>query len=933
MPISNSTHNIIKRILVCSGGTVWVGTNNGIAYYDRVRDRFVPVPPNLPDVSLNYVYDMIETPDGKIVVNISNGLCIFSPSYTRSGTVSSYSCKAVRLGGMVASDNTDITYLDCGADGRIWFGTINDGLFSYDDASGKIVQYPFRKDDPQSISSNRIYTIHVDSSGAVWVGTDMGLCRLDPATGEFRRFQDDPVLSRAVRTITSDPQGRIWLCLLNKIVMLDYATGNKTVCDVGHDVDCNELEYNSFCNNGDLLYFGGYGGFVKVNPFSVKVNNVRAPMRITGVGIAGKGDYPSVPREKLVLSPRNNTVSISFSLLYYSSEANNSYDYRLEGHDQMWHHTEGSRNMVTFSNLSPGNYRFVVRGYNSDGVFGGVDSFSFRIQKPMWVRWWAILLYLAVIAAIIGIVVWQMMVHRRLSSQLDAEKEERSRVESLNKVKMNFFTNISHEFKTPLSLILGPLESMMEGASDRKQLAMMELMKQNGERMLRQINQILELREIDNDKLSFVPSSGDLVPFARQVFDSFQENARRRNMTCEFIAEDELPCTFDKEKMEHILYNLLSNAFKFTPDGGTVQLSLSYQDTKPEPKVKVSVTDSGQGITEADLPHIFDRFYQGEARCYEKISSTGIGLGLTKDFVELHGGSISVESVRGEGSSFTFTIPCRLGEVDGQGPEPALSDPSDRKIVVIDDNADIISFIKLNLGDTFTVLSSTSPEKGLALIRETCPDVVILDVMMPDMDGIELCRRLRSDQLTSHIPVIFLTAKGTEDDIARGYGAGADGYLTKPFSIKVLTAKIDILIKSRESLKEYYRNMIQNRGAEISMETEDDRFMGSLIGEIEKNIDNSEYSVQDLCRDLGYSYLQIYRKVKAVTGVSVNEFIRNLRLARAANLLAHSDMRVSEIMYSVGFSTHSYFTKCFKAVYGLTPKEYASRQREKADRM
>lgn len=906
---SGLPHNQIKRIIDASNGTIWVGTNDGIAYFDRQRDRFVPVHPDRKDISLKYVYDMKEDVDGDIIVNISNGFCIFSPLYTTDGRVASYTCKDVKIDKMVPSGNTDVTYMDTDKSGKVWFGTINDGLFSYDKRTGEIRQFTFQAENGESLNSNRIYTLHVDSKGAVWVGTDMGLCRLDPSSGKFIRFENDMDLSRAVRTITSDSKGRIWLCLLNKIVMFDFEQNSKIVCDVLQELDCNELEYNSFYNSDDYIYFGGYGSLIRLDPLSIKINLQKSPMKITSTEV-GK-----------------NSFSADFALLDYSSEQNNKYYFQLEGYDQDWQQTDAKRSNAYYSNLRPGKYTFKVRGCNPDGIFSKDTEYTFSIATPLLLRWWALMIYLLLASSLVAAGSWQYISHRKLSLQLDAEKEERNRVETLNKVKMNFFTNISHEFKTPLSLILGPLESLMDHTKDQKQLAQMELMKQNGERMLRLINQILDLREIDNDKISLNLSSGDIVVFAKKVFDSFRENADRRGMVYEFVSEPEINCSFDTDKMENILYNLLSNAFKFTPDNGTIQLCLSHTDSPSGPQLEISVVDSGQGMETEEQKHIFDRFYQGHAKSYEKISSTGIGLGLTKDFVELHGGRISVESAIGSGSTFHVTMPTNTKNVTGVEAVADDASLSDKRIVVVDDNADILSFIKLNLCDSFKIQTTTSSMRGLEIIKETCPDAVIADIMMPDMDGLELCRRIRADELTSHIPLIFLTAKSSEDDMANGYEVGADGYLTKPFSVKVLKAKIDTIIRSRDALKDLYKEKIQAKDQAVSAGTEDDKFMATIIKKIEENLDNSEYSVQDLCDDTAYSYLQLYRKVKAVTGITINEFIRNIRLSKAAYLLEHSDLRVSEIMYSVGFSTHSYFTKCFKDFYGVTPKEFAASHR------
>ena len=919
---SGLPHNMIKRLLLTRNGTLWVGTNNGVAVYDARSDRFVPLFPGRADSGVKYVYDMKEDADGDVIVNISNGLCLMTPVYQADGRLADCRLRTVRIDRMVSSGNTDVTYLETDHQGKIWFGTINDGLFSYDKKTGDIRQFVFRDDSPDSINSNRVYSLHTDSRGAVWVGTDMGLCRLDPRTGTFLRFGEDYELSQAVRTITSDEAGRLWICLLNQLVMFDFEQNSKIVYNVRRDLDCGELEYNSKGEKDGFLYFGGYGGVVRLDPRTARIRMERAPMRITAVSVPGlpvKGlDMPS----ELRLKRNQNNITLSFALLDYPSRSDIKYLYRLDGYDSDWHSVAAPVHQASYSGLRPGKYRFRVKGGNPDGLYSDEAALSFTIREHPLLQGWALLLYAVLLG---GLSLWgarQITQHRRLAHQLHEEKEERSRIESLNRVKMNFFTNISHEFKTPLSLILGPVESLLESDIDAKQRSQLELMKQNGERMLRLLNQILDLKKIDNEKLTLEPSSGDIVAFSRTVFDSFGENARRRGISYEFVAEEEIACTFDKEKVENILYNLLSNAFKFTPDGGRIQLSVTRLESPHQAAAQLVVRDTGQGMSEEDLAHIYDRFYQGAARSFEKISSTGIGLGLTRDFVELHGGTIDVESTLGKGSTFTVTLPIVQNPVLPEGEPSQLQGKS---LVVIDDNPDMLSFIKLNMSEDITVFTTPSATEGLNLVRTYCPDVVVLDVMMPECDGFELCRQIRADELTSHIPVIFLTARSNEDDIARGYACGADGYLTKPFSIKILRAKIDVLIESREKLKSHYGQKLQDSGSELPVETADDRFMSTLVKTIHANLDNSEYAVKDLCQDTPYSYLQIYRKVKALTGLTVNEFIRNIRLSRAAYLLEHSEMKVSEIMYSVGFGTHSYFTKCFKDYYGVTPKEYASR--------
>ena len=912
-------NDCIKRILKDASGRIWVGTNDGIAYYEHQTDRFVKVVPDQPNILFKYIYDMKVDVDGDILVNISNGICIITLQYDRAGRVSKLDFNPVRIDRLVSSSNTDITYIDTDAQGRIWFGTINDGLFCYKKRTGEIVQYSFDAYNTNSINSNRIYSIHVDSNGYVWVGTDMGLNRLDPATGRFIRFTEDSDLSKSIRTVTSDQKGRIWICLLDKIVMYDYEYNRKILCDVRQDFSCNELEYNSVYNIDEFIYFGGYGCVVKLNTNNIAIDLRKAPVHITAVY---EGETQILPlSDTLIFQPGRNNVRFNFSLMNYSSEENNNYMYRLRGYDSDWVSSTEGRGYATYSNLKPGNYYFEVMGGNSDGIYSEPVGITLKLRQYLWLQWWAICLYVFIVVLVVLFALYQFRKHLVLSRQLDAEKMERARIESLNKIKTTFFTNISHEFKTPLSLILGPIDILLDKTDDKVQRGQLLLMKKNAVKMLRLIDQILELRRVDNDNVTLKLSNGDITSFVRDIFHTFTDNALRRGIVYDFIADNEIFCEFDTEKLELILYNLLSNAFKFTPDGGTIQLYVTCVGEDSCQQVEISVIDSGQGIAARDLEKVFDRFYQGDAVCYEKISSTGVGLALTKDYVELHGGSVSVESELGKGSRFSFRLP-----LSDNSNITLLSHEHDldvKRIVVVDDNPDILSFIKLNLQDQYEILTATCGNDALSLITEICPDLVVTDVMMPDMDGMELCRIIKDNEMTSHIPVIMLTAKGGDAAQEEGFKAGADTYVTKPFSIKILKTRISTLIETRERLKEKFCHTIQT--SEMQHVESQDRFMAMIIKEIERNISNSEYSVHDLCDATKYSYIQVYRKVKALSGITVNELIRNVRLQRAAKLLQRKDVRISEVMYDVGFTSPSYFTKCFKEYYDITPKDYVAK--------
>lgn len=943
------SHSIAKRLVRDSHGTLWLGTNDGIDYYDAARDRFVRAEHPNRNFSLKYIYDIKEDADHDIVTNISSGLCFITPHYRPDGGISHLSYKTRLISDIIKSDNCDIGYFDVDGKGDIWFAATQEGLFKYEKRNDRFVQYKVRTNDPHSLISNRIYTIHVDGDGNVWTGTDRGLCKLDPATGLFERFDNDLDLSQSIRTVTSDNRGRIWAATTNKLIMYDPVRKNKIVCDLNRDLRIDELIYNSFfIDPQGYIYMGGDGGYIRYHPDAILLNEDKSPTVITSFSLWNKEVRPGHRIGKRIVLPRSilysdglrlrhneNSFRFYFSLLNFAS-SDNKYAYRLEGYDKEWQMTGGMQNYAAYSNLSPGRYLFKVKGCNSDGIWSDRTArIEVHILPPWWLSWWAYTIYTALIIAVVIIAYNLTLTKMKLLSELRLEKLERMKTEELNQVKMRFFTNVSHEFKTPLSLILGPIESLGEQIQDKRQLEQLALMRQNGERLLRLIDQIMDLRKFDNGKMKLNPSTGEFVSFVRVIYDSFAYQAQRRGIDYDFeSSETELTFQFDSDKVEKVLYNLLSNAFKFTPDNGHIGITVSLRRSDDGRFAAVEVSDTGIGVTEADREHIFERFYQGSNPSFESIRGTGIGLMLAKDFVELHGGTLTLESAPGKGSTFTFTLPVDPAEAPSAGRaaerQPgAESAERNPKVLIVEDNEDMRNFLRINLEEQYEIYTAHDGDDGWEQIRNIYPDLVISDVMMPGVDGFELCRRSKADLLTCHIPFLLLTAKGDEENRAEGYSAGADGYIAKPFSIKTLRTRVNSLIEQRIKLRERYRQKLLTDPSEIPIESENDKFINTLVKAIEQNIDNSEFGIQELCEISRYSYQQVYRKVKALTGESINEFIRTVRLKRAAQYLAQSDTRISEIMYSVGFNSHSYFTKCFREHFGLSPKEYAEKYRRK----
>ena len=942
-------HNNIKRILIDSHGVMWVGTNNGVIYFDRSRRSFRRVETPSGDFAFKYVYDMKEDDDGEIIVNISSGICFIRPTRDAAGDVVRLEFNPMYIDNLVSTDNSDVPYFEPDRSGNIWIGSISDGIFCYNKARRSIVQYKNSPADPASIPSNRIYSIHTDALNRIWIGTDSGLCRYDPATNGFEQI--DACSGFSIRSIVSDDAGHLWITSSNRLVMFDYELNYKIGCDISQELTMNDLEYNSVFKVGNRIYLGGYGGYLDFDATDVQVDMRRYPVRLTAFEIHNTPVTPDTERDGRVVLDRSVTLCdrislrhdenffrIDFAMLNYTSESGNTYTYMLDGYDKAPMSADGSHPYAVYSYIPPGRYTFRVNAINSDDIWSDNQAQIEIVIRPAWYHSKvAYLVYLLLFAGLCLLAVYLVRMRLRLSLKLKQEILRRERYEEINQTKMAFFTNISHEFKTPLTLILGPIETLL-GTAGETQRRLLLTMKQNAERLLRLINQIMDLRKIDNNDIRINQSMGDIVSFGRDIFSSFCDHAVRRRI--DYVFESQPFCInalFDRDKVEKIIYNLLSNAFKFTPDGGRIVLSVETAEAEAGPVVRLSVSDTGCGIREEELPHIFDRFYQTENRPYEQVEGSGIGLTLTRDYARLHGGEVEVQSTPGSGSRFTVILPYHSATASvpsgktGTGPVGHPRNDNRVKIVVVEDNEEMLHFLQTTLGDKYDVLAAHDGRQGLEEIRRTVPDLIISDLMMPRMDGFELCRRVREDTLTSHIPFIMLTAKSNEADMQTSYDCGVDAFLSKPFSIKTLKTRIESLIESRVKLQQVYRKRILTSPSDIETTSESDKFIARLVRIVEDNLENPDFNVSVLCDALDTSYLSVYRKVKALTGETVNDFIRTIKLKRAAQYLRGGELRISEILYKSGFNSHSYFTKCFKEYFGMTPKEYMEQSAPSSD--
>ena len=928
------THKIIRRIYQDTSGRIWVGTNNGLLYYDSARKRFVKVMGD--NVTFKYIYDIKEDNKGRIIANIPNGICIITPSESRKGLV----LEPVDLSQHLSQGNTGIPYLCVDHHNNIWICTTNDGLIRMG-PDGVIKTY----NEKSGLVSDRVYGLYADGDNNIWVGTDLGLSVIYSETGKVRNFENDFYFSRTIRTITEDENGAMWIGTANHLIKYNLATEERIVCSLQEQLGSRELIHNSVCSHDGYIYMSGNGFVLRYRPEEIFVNNVAPPAVISGFMLTstsenGKSKSTEVyvtSQKKVRLKHNENSFRISFALPYYMSSYSNSYMYMLENHDKTWSATTGRNNWASWSNLKSGSYCFVVKGANSDGVSSDIESrFEIVIMPPWWGSTWACLIYLLIGAGSVFIILITVRSRMRIRAQLKEEQYRNARVEKLNEMKMQFFTNISHEFRTPLSLIQGPVEALMSSTNDEKTLSQLNIIKQNGDRLLDLINQIMDLRKIESGTLSLNLSNIDIVLYTRQLTDDFRIKSANKRLFYDFYSDVEsYRMAIDHRKYEKILFNLISNAIKFTPEGGavTVHLRITKHQVTGREILQVDVSDTGCGIRQENLSLIFERFYQepDNHAPYESMKGSGIGLVVAKDYVELHEGEIFVQSTLGEGSVFTFTIPTDLRETEKGNESQTENECADTKrasgnrpkIAIMEDDSDMLHFLRMILDTDYDVYTATNGKQGLDMIYDVFPDIILTDLMMDGMDGLELSRKVKDNPLTSHIPIVILTARSSDDVHQQAYETGADSYLTKPFSVKTLHTRLNTILENRMRLQERYRKEFLTSPSELIINSQEDKFINQLVKIVEENMADPEFGIQQLCAKVKYPYQQVYRKIKMLTGESLNEFIRNIRLKRAAQYLANTDLRVSEVMYKVGFNSHSYFTKCYKEYFGVPPTEYS----------
>ena len=736
----------------------------------------------------------------------------------------------------------------------------------------------------------------------------------------------------------------------------------------------NEFNSQSYFKAADgKIYFGGINGITAFYPKDIKNNRHIPPIILSEFSIFNKTvshknkdsvlKKPIHLTKQINLSYNQNNISFKFTALDFTAPNKNRYAYKMENFDKNWINT-GTRHEAYYSNLPPGDYIFYVRGSNNDGIWNKEGtSVKISISPPLWDTIYAYIFYIMLITAILYFARRYELNRIRLKNRLQFETIERKKLAEMNKVLSDFFTGISHEFRTPLTLIIGPTEQLMIDIKDDKKKQMLTVVKRNALRLLRLINQLLDLSRSEAGEMKLKVGRANIVNHTKHLTLQFSSIAQQKNIVLNFYSDEkELMLYFDYEIMDKILINLLSNALKFTPKEGDVTVKVEKINRISENDEKgtnvfaaIKISDTGPGIPKENLPHIFDRFYQ--IGMSGKNKGSGIGLALVKDLVTLHHGHIKVESKQGHGSTFTVLFPLgkehfkkenlislsenTISDIDtdedlndlftfqeNTDPSAKYSDILDHPktiILVIDDHPELRAYIRECLAADYKIIEAENGKEGLNKAVNIIPDLIISDVMMPEMDGYQVTEAIKSDERTSHIPVILLTAKAKTEEKIEGLRTGADAYLLKPFHVKELQIRVQKLIETRRILQERFKKTIGLKPANTTVKSLDEKFLQKIISNIEKHIDDENYTVEILSDEVGMSPSQIYRKIRALTNQTTTQIIQSIRLQRAADLLKQNAGNISEIAYSVGFSSPAYFSKVFREKYNCTPQAYSKK--------
>ena len=940
--------NCVKALVPDNKGNLWVGTFLGGVDVINLKTGKIKnyshqaeVPGSLSD---NRVWDICIDENQQIWIASSKGIDRFDK---KTNLFIHYP----QLNG-----NEQIMWIDNDSQGNLWMGS-EDELIVFNQRTNKINRW-----------FERTRYMFEDSENQIWIATnDKGLALYSSDNGPLRYYgEEEGLANNQALCILEDDLKNLWISTLNGLSKFNPRT------EVFHNYSSNDgLGNNQFCYgaalkaNDGTLFFGTVSGFNVFNPNEINAEDTDVPLVFTDLKVFNKSvpignDKKSILHQSitetqhLTFNHKQNVFTLEFAALNYINSENNLYTYKLEGFNTDWIEPSKSRT-ATYTNLNPGDYTLRIKR-----VIPGQERESNELQlaitvlPPFWKTNWFLAIIVLLIISLIYTIIQFFINREKIKSQLIIERSNAKKLHEIDMMKLKFFTNISHEIRTPLTLILGPLNKMIQSKSvDGSTKENLELMQRNAQNLDRLISQLLDFRKLQSGNLRLNLTEADIVSFVRNIVNSFSQYAIEKDIKLSFnTLKKRLFVAFDPDKVEKIINNLLTNAFKYTEARGSITVNLSLvfdsenedfsQDSEEKQYIEINIKDTGKGISRKNIDRIFMRFFQSDDT--DTKTGAGIGLALVKDLVKLHKGEIFVTSKEGKGTRFTIRIPYSEAIESKQesktaavkaipemetNPQNALesSDENSKIMLIVEDNADVRQFISSHFNNFYHIHQAINGNEGWEKALEVIPDIIISDIIMPEMDGYELCKRIKNDERTSHIPVLLLTAMHSKDHEIRGLAKGADDYITKPFDLSVLQAKVENMLSIRDSLKEKYTSTMVLEPTNVVLSSPDEKFLKRVVDVIEENISDSDLDIENFALKVGVSRMQLYRKLNALTNMTVKEFIRNIRLKRATQLLDQQKLNISEIAYQVGFKDLSHFRKCFKREFGMSASEYIANKK------
>jgi signal transduction histidine kinase/ligand-binding sensor domain-containing protein/DNA-binding response OmpR family regulator len=936
------SQNCIKAFMDDKKGNLWIGTFWGgidVLNMESGRIKHYRHSPDKPQsLSDDRVWALCLDDDGGIWVGTSVGIDRFDPE-TKSF---SHFPKLVQ--------NSQVSWISIDSDRNIWLGT-SDEIVIYDPNNESIIRY---SEHPRAFLE--------DSEKRYWIATmDNGIALYSKSEGALKYYNTrDGLSNNQALNILEDDDHYLWISTSNGLSKFDTKNNQFRNFTSRDGLRNDQFTYGAAykADNGELL-FGGIAGFNMFNPHDILTDDLHVPLVFTGLRVFNKpvpiGDGKDAilktsisETSHLILKNDQKVFTLEFTALDFVNNTGNLYSYYLEGFDNGWNEPSTART-ATYTNLNPGDYTLKIKRVLPGNTSADEElMLDITILPPFWMTWWFRTLMILVIITLSYFLIRFIVNREKIKNELIFERTKAKTLHELDMLKLRLFTNISHEIRTPLTLILGPLEKLISKKVPEEEVSShLSLVYRNALQLNTLINQLLDFRKLETGNLKLELIQDDMVRLVSHVVLSFEEYAKEKQITLKFhTLKKSIIALFDPDKVKTILNNLISNAIKYTGSGGTVSVHLSLVfssndedslNNQPDKQyIEISVKDTGKGISESNIKRLFTRFSRIDS--INESTGTGIGLALVKELVKLHNGDIDVISKPGKGSKFTVRLPYETEKLVETGTD-ILSDKSsdtgknDLKdehleesnaqiMLIVEDNSDVRYFIRSHFEPIYKIFEAKNGQEGWDQAVRIIPDVIISDILMPDVDGYEFCRRIKKDERTSHIPVLLLTALNSKEHEIEGLSCGADDYITKPFDISILQTKVENMLLVRRALKEKYTSEIILKPSDITISSPDERFLRKAIEVVEKNISNADLDIEQFAVEVGVSRMQLYRKFNALTNMTVKEFIRSIRMKRAAQLLLEKKLTITEIAYAIGFKDMSHFRKSFHHEYGMSASEY-----------